>query len=259
MIPFFLYPLLGFLTMEQIQAIFMSPSAKKYKDYTLSNRAVNTIKLYETLHPYGMNVGDGYSTIGYGTVNCFYDNGQPLGRSVRFGETLTQLKTAMGYTTLTDEQFAVRLMVNHSRVSSYRLVSRDLDDLGVSYYEGLAEALSEWSYGTGCAFYKTIQRCNNNNVILQYQDFLKKIKNAGSNVKLQSMAYFHYRISYLKNLRQFSTYAFGWVKRAYISAMLVQDSSFDTAYWKKQLDKNDRNYLKNLIRQNFDASYILGW
>ena len=220
-----------------------------YSNFEVTDFVVDHVKASEGLREsaYYANLKEktaGQYTIGYGTSFLFYsdgrafDNGYGYNRfakglnGVRSNDTLVGLKQKMGYSNLSNSDFAIQLIKNHVKGGSYSKIARDLDAKGVSYTPEVAEFLAEFAYGSSSAF-------NPSRPI--YVDFMRVMTASSDRLSLaRACAYF--RLSYYSSLT--SPWAdmanrFSWSRRAYSMAMHIKGVDItDTEIWKQVTTKN---------------------
>lgn len=165
MIPLFLLPLVGFLTMEQIQNLFMGSGLNTnggYNTNDVSLWTLNQVKKSEGLEMVGYAATPAERakrqfTIGYGTSFLFLANGKPFNNNfpingangVRESDTLAALKVKMGYSNLSEKQFAEQLIINHINANSYVKIGKYFESLGLPFIQSVKDTLMEWCYGSG--------------------------------------------------------------------------------------------------------------
>lgn len=223
MIPFFLFPLLGFLTMEQIQAIFMQDITKSYTKRDISQWVIDHIVNSEGFkeNAYKLN-NENQFTIGCGTSYLFLGSGAPFNRNgsnaVRNGDTLSLLKNLMGYSSLTSKQFAVQLVKNYimgNGISSF-LTMQEIEKRNVPYFDVVKDAVLEFSYGSG-SMHRILPKK------IEFGYFLDSLKTRDlSNIasKYALMRYSYYKINTLPG--QWSKYKTGWMLRIFVTSMYIK-------------------------------------
>ncbi len=229
-----------------------------YSNFEITDRIVDSIRVFESgtrVFESSYWISGEYLdksktskryTIGNGMTYLFLDGGKPFvtnypfkgANAVRSTDTLSALKVAMGYSSLSSEDFSKQLTINYSKVPSlsYYRVARDLDRLGVPYHENYAEALMEMSYGSQSAFQQ------NSGL---YGIFLTSIKNDPSAYNF-ARSYFVYRYSYYKSLGgAWNQAKNGWMPRIFFAAMVAKGGSIDPMTTKNKYAHTDSKNLQN--------------
>lgn len=256
MIPFFLYPLLGFLTMEQIQAIFMQDVTKSYNkrevsqwviDHIVNSEGFKENAYYATL----VEKSRGQSTIGCGTSYLFTGTGARFLRNgsnkVLPNDTLTNLKNLMGYSSLSSEDFAVQLVKNYligDGVSSF-MTLQEIEKRNVPYFDVVKEAILEFAYGSGSMHIILPKK-------VEFAIFIDALKTRDlSNIahKYALMRYSYYVNNTVAG--QWVKSDIGWMLRVYTCSMHIKGIEVNNPYRLINYDKsqNARN------RRNIEAIF----
>jgi len=235
MIPIFLLPLLGFLSMEQIQKMLMGNNGSNvnnsYSDSVISKWVLDHVKKSEGSRDVAYTANDtekrkGQWTIGFGTCYLFDSLGKSFNNNwpkkgqngVAPGDTLFVLKTKMGYSKLIDSDFAIELIKNHLRssLSSYSYFSKVFTDQNLPYIQRVKDVCQEFSYGSGSIrLYATSCKA--------FAPFLESLKSRDFS-RIASM-YCQFRYEYL---RRFTTVGGwndsrkGWMYRTYSVAYYLK-------------------------------------
>ncbi|MDE5537118.1 hypothetical protein KRE42_08535 [Elizabethkingia meningoseptica] len=227
-----------------------------YSDFEITDRIVDSIRVFESgsnvyekaynLQGEYLDKGKVYKryTIGNGMTYLFKEGGVPYvtnypskgSNAVRSNDTLTALKSVMGYSDLSSSDFAKKLTENFAKAASYSRVAKDLDRLGVPFHSNYAEALMEMSYGSGSAFQLTSGL---------YNLFLTSVKTDSSPYNF-ARSYFNYRYSYYKSLN--SAWAInknGWMPRIFFASMIAKGENIDAMQTKNKYYHTNTKYLEN--------------
>lgn len=249
----------------------------KYSDRKVSQWLLDQVKRSEGLEykaytatPYEAKVG--HYTIGYGTSYLFLENGSAFDtgyarnvrrkglNGVRANDTISGLKSAMGYKNLSDTEFATRLIVNHtySKGGAYEKIARYLDLVGTPFMEVVRDALQEWSYGSqGIVNYFT----KNSNHLLD------AIKTGDKN--MISYYYVLLRIGYYQGLSAWNpkkdsnalSNRFSWVKRVFVTAMHIRGVRMEMADIDRATNRGGAvkrlQHIQNLFKSDLKVSVNL--
>ncbi|MDV3506501.1 hypothetical protein CMU89_04815 [Elizabethkingia anophelis] len=201
--------LLGLAMAKKGSITFLESST--YSDFGISDTVLDLVKKSEGIEERAYRLpNENQWTIGYGTSYLFNANGTPLKNhgAVRQGDTLSALKVEMGYSSLSNLDFAEQLVQNHLTASRYSKVAKDLDSFNVPFKKNFAEALMEVSYGSGSIFGRLTTD-------IYYINFLTMARNAKTDLDF-AKAYIYYRYNYYKFCSlpgQWPTYQYGWMRR----------------------------------------------
>lgn len=182
-----------------------------YTDFEVTDTVLDLVKKSEGIEERAYRLpNEAQYTIGFGTSYLFNANGTPLKNhgAVRQGDTLTSLKSEMGYNSLSNLDFAEKLVENHLKASRYSKVAKDLDSFNVPFKKNFAEALMEVSYGSGKIFGLL-------NSDIYYVNFLIMARNSKTDLDF-AKAYIYYRYNYYKFCSakgQWPIYQYGWMRR----------------------------------------------
>ncbi len=218
-----------------------------YADFKPTDWMINSIKKSEGLREdaYYVNAYErskGIVTIGFGSTYLYNKDGKPFvhngNNKVKIGYTLTFLKTLMGYSSLSSEEFGVELIKNHLKQTAYARIAKDLDSRRVPFVKELAEFLSETSYGSGLGLF------NGGGVRgeAQLYNSLINVLSTSSNVNDLARACALYRLGYYSGLKDaWGTPAtrFAWTRRIFSVAMHIKGVEIsDNQIWQKVNTRN---------------------
>ncbi|MDV3593630.1 hypothetical protein CMU87_14245 [Elizabethkingia anophelis] len=250
--------LLGATMAKKSGVTFFESSS--YSGFEVNSNVLNAVKSSEGIMETSYLLpNETRYTIGYGTVYLFDSNGKSFlingSNVVQKGYTLSFLKSKMGYSTFSNEEFATELIKNHLKASRYSKVAKDLDSFNVSFKERFAEALMEVSYGSGSIFgYQSSD--------IYYTNFLIMARNAKTDLDF-AKAYIYYRYNYYKFLTkpgQWATYRYGWMRRIVRLTLLVLGKVVSenelTNYVGSSGSDANRKKLANFVLTNFGIQII---
>ncbi|MCT3652928.1 hypothetical protein HZR02_15305 [Elizabethkingia anophelis] len=224
-----------------------------YSDFKITDRIVDSISVFESggvartvETAYNLKGetwgGAGYPnsklwTIGNGMTVLYLEGGKRFitnypakgANGVRQGDTLSNLKVLMGYSSLSSVEFAKVLTQNFAEAAAYSDVAKDLDKLGVPFNVNYAEALMEMSYGSGSAFRTGTKYDKARGALFGYRWFLDSIKRDPSPYNF-ARSYFIFRMDYYR----YGTVAGawdrakeGWMPRIFFASMVAKGGNVD--------------------------------
>ncbi len=218
-----------------------------YSDFEPTDWMIDSIKKSEGLREsayYATEVerSKGIVTIGYGNTALFDKNGKPFvhngNNKVKINYTLTFLKTLMGYSSLSSEDFAVELIKNHLKQTAYSRIAKDLDSRNVPFIKELAEFLSETSYGSGLGLFNGGGVSGERN----FYETLMNVISVTSDRNQLARACAAYRYSYYKGVTSqwnIPSVRLSWMIRIYLVSMHLKGSDIsNTQIWSKIQTKN---------------------
>jgi len=224
MIPLFF--LLGFKTMEEFmvsvgltQNTALQPM--RYSDYKITPTLLQVIGATEGISNKAYKLsGETRYTIGFGSTYLYTKTGQNFRgtASVLASDTLSTLKVQMGYSNLSDIDFAYQLKINHIlfdySMKKYKALFSDLDKYKVPYNESIAISLIDFNYNSGSGL-QGVYYVQILNGLIQAKGDLRKIASIIAQV----------RYTYLKSLNAFAINSHGWLKRVYYACYRIFDNS----------------------------------
>ncbi|MDE5481395.1 hypothetical protein KRE28_06130 [Elizabethkingia meningoseptica] len=218
--------------------------SSSYLDFEPTDFVVDHVKASEGLreNAYYATIKEkaaGQYTIGYGTSFLFYGDGRPFDNGygynkyakglngVRSNDTLSSLKVKMGYSGLSNSDFAMQLIKNHIKGGSYSKIAKDLDARGVSYTPEVAEFLAEFAYGSSSAFNPNTTR---------YTDFMRVLLSSSDKISL-ARACAIFRLGYYtpQDAWQNMGVRYSWSRRVYGMAMHIKGIDIDDVQIQKQV------------------------
>ncbi|MDV3777590.1 hypothetical protein CMU25_01560 [Elizabethkingia anophelis] len=249
-----------------------------YSDFEITDRIVDSIAVFESggvartmENAYNLK-GESWSngsklwTIGNGMTVLYLKDGKAFvtnypvkgANGVRQGDTLTNLKTLMGYSSLSSIQFAKVLTQNFAEAAAYSKVAKDMDSLGIPYNKNYAEALMEMSYGSGSAFRTGTTYDKSRGSSSGYRWFLTSIKNDPSPYNF-ARSYFTFRYDYYRYGQKAGVWDrnnSGWMPRVFFASMVAKGSDVNA------LDvKNNYYNKKSLLIRDIQREFglVVSW